>query len=115
MGSPKTERGRNEYLETQHKVTLTKPFYIGIYEVTQRLGTGHGEQSQRRHALAGYRHAPGTVTDLERDNLVCRSNQGARWLCDLRLAYGSAMGICLSGRNNGPACRAGCQNGLVLV
>ncbi len=36
MGSPKTERGRDENLETQHKVTLTKPFYIGIYEVTQR-------------------------------------------------------------------------------
>jgi formylglycine-generating enzyme required for sulfatase activity/serine/threonine protein kinase len=34
MGSPTTEIGRNND-ETQHEVTLTKPFYIGKYEVTQ--------------------------------------------------------------------------------
>ena len=34
MGSPKSEKGRNDD-ETQHEVTLTKPFYIGKYEVTQ--------------------------------------------------------------------------------
>ena len=34
MGSPKTESGREGH-ETQHKVTLTKGFYIGIYTVTQ--------------------------------------------------------------------------------
>ena len=33
MGSPKHEFGRHK--ETQHEVTLTKPFYIGKYEVTQ--------------------------------------------------------------------------------
>jgi formylglycine-generating enzyme required for sulfatase activity len=34
MGSPKKEKGR--YVdETQHEVTLTKPFYLGKYEVTQ--------------------------------------------------------------------------------
>lgn len=42
MGSPSDELGRfnssSSYvgLETQHQVTLTKPFYIGVFELTQR-------------------------------------------------------------------------------
>lgn len=35
MGSPEEELGRYNN-ETQHKVTITKPFYIGKYEVTQK-------------------------------------------------------------------------------
>lgn len=35
MGSPANEPGR-ETDETQHTVTLTKDFYIGVFEVTQR-------------------------------------------------------------------------------
>jgi formylglycine-generating enzyme required for sulfatase activity len=34
MGSPVSEKGRKDN-ETQHEVTLTKPFYMGKYEVTQ--------------------------------------------------------------------------------
>ena len=34
MGSPASEKGRI-IDETQHKVTLTKPYYMGKYEVTQ--------------------------------------------------------------------------------
>ena len=34
MGSPANEKGRG-FDETQHDVTLTKPFYMGKYEVTQ--------------------------------------------------------------------------------
>jgi formylglycine-generating enzyme required for sulfatase activity len=34
MGSPETEKNRADD-ETQHEVTITKPFYIGKYEVTQ--------------------------------------------------------------------------------
>jgi len=34
MGNPKSEAGRSDD-ETQHKVTLTKPFYMGKHEVTQ--------------------------------------------------------------------------------
>ena len=35
MGSPKEEKERNPD-ETQHKVTLTKGFYMGVYAVTQK-------------------------------------------------------------------------------
>lgn len=35
MGSPLTEVGRGSY-ETQHSVTLSQPFYIGIFELTQQ-------------------------------------------------------------------------------
>jgi formylglycine-generating enzyme required for sulfatase activity len=35
MGSPADELGRNGD-ETQHQVTLSKPFYIGVFEVTQK-------------------------------------------------------------------------------
>lgn len=34
MGSPNTQPGRQER-ETRHKVTISQPFYIGAYEVTQ--------------------------------------------------------------------------------
>jgi formylglycine-generating enzyme required for sulfatase activity len=34
MGSPKDEKGRSED-ETQHEVTLTKDFYLGMYTVTR--------------------------------------------------------------------------------
>ena len=39
MGSPMTEQGRSDN-ETQHEVTLTKPYYMGKYEVTQEQWEG---------------------------------------------------------------------------
>jgi len=39
MGSPKKEKGRYDD-EMQHEVTLTKPFYMGKYEVTQEQWEG---------------------------------------------------------------------------
>ena len=36
MGSPTTEKGRLRN-ETQHRVRITKPFYMGKYEVTQEV------------------------------------------------------------------------------
>ena len=35
MGSPEGEVGRDSY-ETQHQVTLTDDFYIGVFEITQK-------------------------------------------------------------------------------
>ena len=34
MGSPESEEGRNQD-ETQHEVTISKDYYLGVYEVTQ--------------------------------------------------------------------------------
>ena len=36
MGSPSGEVGRHSYDMTQHEVTLTQAFYIGVFECTQR-------------------------------------------------------------------------------
>lgn len=36
MGSPSDELGRNNSDESLHGVVLTKPFYIGVFEVTQK-------------------------------------------------------------------------------
>ena len=35
MGSPPEERGRHEWEGPQHPITITRPFYMGIYPVTQ--------------------------------------------------------------------------------
>src|SRR5262249_10690798 len=35
MGSPKSEEGRYADEGPQHEVVITRPFYIGVYEVTQ--------------------------------------------------------------------------------
>lgn len=35
MGSPTTELGRSSS-ETQHSVTISKPFYLGVFEMTQK-------------------------------------------------------------------------------
>ena len=47
MGSPTTESKRGD-VETQHRVTITKPFYMGVTEVTQEqyqkvMGTNPSE------------------------------------------------------------------------
>jgi len=36
MGSPYSETGRNDDEGPQREVTITKPFYMGVYEVTQQ-------------------------------------------------------------------------------
>ena len=36
MGSPESEEGRNDD-ETQHEVTISKDYYLGVHEVTQAL------------------------------------------------------------------------------
>ncbi|MBQ7190268.1 MAG: formylglycine-generating enzyme family protein [Kiritimatiellae bacterium] len=36
MGSPSTELGRQSRGETQHSVTISKPFYMAVFETTQK-------------------------------------------------------------------------------
>ncbi len=36
MGSPEDELGRDATQETRHQVTLTKDFYVGVFQVTQK-------------------------------------------------------------------------------
>ena len=36
MGSPTTESNYNLYIDKRHDVTLTKDYYMGVYEVTQK-------------------------------------------------------------------------------
>ena len=57
MGSPKHEFGRHK--ETQHEVTLTKPFYIGKYEVTQEQWN-----ALMRHNASKTKGAKLPVTDV---------------------------------------------------
>jgi formylglycine-generating enzyme required for sulfatase activity len=41
MGSPTDEEGRDDD-EHQHEVTLSRDFYLGVYEVTQAQYEAHG-------------------------------------------------------------------------
>jgi formylglycine-generating enzyme required for sulfatase activity len=52
MGSPVTEVYRNED-EWQHEVVITKPFYLGVYEVTQ------GEYEKTLHSNRSFFSAKG--------------------------------------------------------
>jgi len=56
MGSPANELGRLSNESPQHNVTLTKPFYIGIYGITQAqysnvMGSNPSSFTQGAHAL----------------------------------------------------------------
>jgi formylglycine-generating enzyme required for sulfatase activity len=75
MGSPANELGRRNH-ETQHQVTLTQPFYIGVFEVTQKqwelvMGTN---PSQHR----------GDTRPVDRVSydMIRGKTAGARWPAD---------------------------------
>ena len=58
MGSPETEPGRQPY-ETQHRVRITRPFYLGIHTVTQSQWTsvmGSEPWVEDRHCEGGADH-----------------------------------------------------------
>jgi formylglycine-generating enzyme required for sulfatase activity len=60
MGSPESERGRSYSEGPQHRVRITRPFYLGVYEVTQAeyervMGTNPSVFARARdEAMSGY-------------------------------------------------------------
>ncbi len=72
MGSPESEDGRKAN-ETRHSVTLTKPYYIGVFEVTQKqwaLVMGSNPSS-----FTGNARPVETVMYAD----IRGSSQGAKW------------------------------------
>jgi formylglycine-generating enzyme required for sulfatase activity len=89
MGSPAGEAGKG-LNETQHEVTLTQPFYIGVFEVTQKqwervMGTWPSYftnatyRESRPVEMVSYRDIRGTV-------------EGANWPTDMNVDADSFMG-----------------------
>ncbi len=86
MGSPEGELGRKD-IETQHKVTLTKPFYAGVFEVTQKqyeLVTGSTPSEHQ-----------GDARPVERVsyNMLRGTDKGAGWPANNEVDGTSFFGI----------------------
>ena len=89
MGSPTTELGHDwtgSGRETLHQVTLTEPFYIGVFEVTQRqweLVMGSNPSARKGN---------GRPVESVSYNDIRGSNLGARWPADDQVDVTSFMG-----------------------
>ena len=73
MGSPKWEKGR-DFRERQHRVTVSKPFYLGAYEVTQvqwRSVMGTTPWKGKEYVREGDDY-PATHVDWEETAEFCR-------------------------------------------
>ena len=111
MGSPITEIGRQQG-ETEHNVTLTKPFYLGKYEVTQAqyeaVMTGNANGlSATPSQYSGNPNRPvetvswnGVQVFLARLNAAEQAARAFTCRLVLCLAHRSPMGICLPGGND---------------
>ena len=86
MGSPSGEIGHDSD-ETQHKVTLTKPYYIGVFEVTQKqweLAMGSNPSLTRGDARP---------VEMVSYNDIRGSGVGANWPTDGQVDAGSFLGV----------------------
>ncbi len=86
MGSPSSELGRNGN-ERQHQVTLTKPYYLGVFEVTQKqwtLAMGSNPSSYK-----------GDMRPVEyvSYNNIRGGNVGSKWPNDPQVDATSFMGV----------------------
>ena len=91
MGSPSSEVGRWGSCETQHAVTLTKPFYMGVFEVTQRqwelaMGTRPSEFTNEVY----YATRPVECVSFE---MVRGGNDGEGWPTTTSVDEGSFMAV----------------------
>ncbi len=64
MGSPADEAERHEN-EVQHEVTISKPFYVGVYEVTQREFQQLMAQTVKRSAIFNDKRGGGPDYPME--------------------------------------------------
>jgi formylglycine-generating enzyme required for sulfatase activity len=72
MGSPETEKGRHDD-EPQHEVTITRPFYLGVHEVTQEQFEkvmGRNPSSFSSHGSNKQRVAGKSSADYPVDNVT---------------------------------------------
>jgi len=85
MGSPGDEPGRfrDEY---HHRVTLTRPFYIGVFEVTQ----AQWKRVMGRNPST-FRSARRPVEGVGYDD-ICGSDSGAEWPASSRVDEDSFLG-----------------------
>jgi eukaryotic-like serine/threonine-protein kinase len=82
MGSPKDENTRNPHeknfdAEEQHEVTLTEPFYLGKYEVTQEQYVALGGKEKNRSQFKGADLPVESVSWTEADGYVRQWTQKA--------------------------------------
>ena len=99
MGTPTTEPQR-ESQETLHQVTITRPFYLAVHEVTQReWQTVMG--SNPSHFSACGPDCPVEQITLLRRRAVDRADQSAQRVGGLPVADRSRMGVQLSGGRQG--------------
>ena len=90
MGSPTNELGRSDG-ETRHHVTIRKPFYMGVFEVTQKqweLATG-ARPSFFTNAAAWATRPVESVTYLD----IRGTSRGTNWPASARVDAGSFLGI----------------------
>lgn len=98
MGSPTNELGRSSGgfspRETQHKVTLTKPYYIGVFEVTQTQWRQVTGQAMKTNALMpAYSKEPYYSTGVVGYYGSIRgTNAGAKWPSSNAVDAGTFMG-----------------------
>jgi formylglycine-generating enzyme required for sulfatase activity len=92
MGSPTNELGRESAWgdETQHQVTLMQPFYVGVFEVTQRqwervMGTWPGYFNN-----VSYRDA--RPVERVSYNMIRGGNAGTNWPANANVDADSFMG-----------------------
>ncbi len=92
MGSPTDELGRWDD-ETQHKVTLTKPFYIGVFECTQaqwEYVMGKGKRPSYFNNDDYYATRPVEQVSY---NMIRGAETGASWPSSDAVDAASFMGV----------------------